>query len=34
MALEKQQIKSKIERKWKANEEIGTNVRELKTGRL
>ena len=34
VAVEKQKIKSKTERKWKANEEIGTNVRELKTGRL
>ena len=32
--VEKQQRKSKTEKKWKANEEIGSNLRELKTGRL
>ena len=34
MAVEKQQRKSKTERKWKANEETGSSLRELKTGRL
>ena len=34
MAGEKQQRKSKNERKWKANEETGTILQELKTGRL
>ena len=27
-------LKSKAERKWKANEETGSSLRELKTGRL
>ena len=31
---EKQQRKSKVERKWKANEDTGSSLRELKTGRL
>ena len=34
VAVEKQQRKSKAERKWKANEETGSSLRELKTGRL
>ena len=34
MAVEKQQRKSKSERKWKANEEAGSSLRQLKTGRL
>ena len=34
VAVEKQQRKSKTERKWKANEETRSNLRELKTGRL
>ena len=34
VAVEKQQRKRKTERKWKANEETGSNLRELKTGRL
>ena len=34
MAVEKQQRKSKAERKWKANEETGSSLQELKTGRL
>ena len=34
MAVEKQQRKSKTERKWKANEVTGSSLRELKTGRL
>ena len=34
VAVEKQQRKSKTERKWKANEETGLSLRELKTGRL
>ena len=34
MAVGKQQKKSKAERKWKANEETGASLRELKTGRL
>ena len=34
MAVEKQQMKSKTERKWKTNEEAGSSLRELKTGRL
>ena len=34
MAVEKQQMKSKTERKWKTNEETGSSLRELKTGRL
>ena len=33
MAVEKQQRKSKAERKWKANEVTGSSLRELKTGR-
>ena len=32
--VEKQQRKRKTERKWKVNEETGSNVQELKTGRL
>ena len=32
--VEKQQRKRKTERKWKANEETGSSLRELKTGRL
>ena len=34
VAVEKQQRKSKTERKWKTNEETGSSLRELKTGRL
>ena len=34
MAVEKQQMKSKAGRKWKANEETSSSLRELKTGRL
>ena len=34
MAVEKQQSKSKTERKWKANEETVSSLRELKTGKL
>ena len=34
VAVEKQQRKSKTERKWKANEVTGSSLRELKTGRL
>ena len=34
MVVEKQQRKNKTERKWKANEETGSSLRELKTGRL
>ena len=34
MAVEKQQRKSKTERKWKENEETGSRLRELKTWRL
>ena len=34
MAVEKQQTKSKTETKWKANEETGSSLRELKSGRL
>ena len=34
VAVEKQQRKRKTERKWKANEETGSSLRELKTGRL
>ena len=34
VAVEKQQRKGKTERKWKANEETGSSLRELKTGRL
>ena len=33
VAVEKQQRKSKAERKWKANEQTGSSLRELKTGR-
>ena len=32
--MEKQQRKRKTERKWKANEETGSSLRELKTGTL
>ena len=32
--VEKEQRKRKTERKWKANEETGSSLRELKTGRL
>ena len=32
--VDKQQRKRKTERKWKANEETGSSLRELKTGRL
>ena len=32
--MEKQQRKSKTERKWMANEETGSSLRELNTGRL
>ena len=32
--MEKQQSKSKTERKWKENEEIGSSLRGLKTGKL
>ena len=31
---EKQKWKRKTKRKWKANEEIGSSLRELKTRRL
>ena len=31
---QKQQKKKKTERKWKANEETSSSLRELKTGRL
>ena len=31
---EKQQRKRKTERKWKENEETGSSLQELKTGRL
>ena len=34
MAAEKQQRKSKTERRWKVNEETGSRLRELKTGTL
>ena len=34
VTVEKQQRESKTERKWKANEETGSGLRELKTGRL
>ena len=34
MAVEKQQRKSKTERKWKANEVTDSSLRELNTGRL
>ena len=34
VAVEKEQRKRKTERKWKTNEETGSNLRELKTGRL
>ena len=34
MAVEKQQTKSKTERKSKANEETGSSLRELEAGRL
>ena len=34
VAVEKQQRKRKTERKWKANEQTGSSLRELKTGRL
>ena len=34
MAVQKQQRKSKTERKWNANEETGSSLRELTTGRL
>ena len=34
MAMEKQQTKRKTERKWKANQEPGSSLRELKTGIL
>ena len=34
LAVEKQQSKSKTERKWKENEEIGSSLRGLKTGKL
>ena len=33
VAVEKQQRKSKAERKWKANKETSSSLRELKTGR-
>ena len=32
--VEKQQRRQKTERKWKANEETGSNLQELKTLRL
>ena len=32
--VDKQQRKRKTERKWKANEETGSSLRELKTERL
>ena len=34
MAVEKQERKSKNERKWKANEVTNSSLPELKTGRL
>ena len=34
VAVEKQQRKSKVEGKWRTNEETGASLRELKTGRL
>ena len=34
VAVEKEQRESKTERKQKANEETGSSLRELKTGRL
>ena len=34
VTVEKQQRKSKTGRKWKVNEETGSSLRELKTGRL
>ena len=34
VTVEKQQREGKTERKWKANEERGSSLRELKTGRL
>ena len=34
VVVEKEQRKRKTERKWKTNEETGSNLRELKTGRL
>ena len=34
VAVEKQQRNSKVERKWKANEDAGSSLPELKTGRL
>ena len=34
MAVEEQQRKSKAERKRNANEETGSSLQELKTGRL
>ena len=34
VAVEKQQRKSKTERKWKENEVTGSSLLELKTGRL
>ena len=34
VAVEKQQRKSKTGRKWKAHEETGSSLQELKTGRL
>ena len=32
--VEKQHRKRKTERKWKASEETGSSLKELKTGRL
>ena len=32
VAVEKQQSKSKSERKWKTNEETGLSLREIETG--
>ena len=34
VVVEKQQRKSKTERKWKENEETGSSLQELKTGRV
>ena len=34
LAVEKQQMKRKTERKWKANEDAGSSLQKLKTGRL
>ena len=34
MAVEKQQRKRKTARKWKVNEQTGSSLREVKTGKL